>query len=224
LTTLSESTGATLIFTSGRRDLAARDRGDPALVGHSWDGANHGCRLASFPPQVSGLSNGDRERSANRRPREGGIKATAQVKSLPEDDRNERKRSVKPSAQPTLVRTQHLPHLSKQPLNCVYAVGGCRRLRAGVGRYMPLEAGAGRWSRDICGTDAGRNRLRSRRSRVTARPPYLHRQRQAKGLVAAASTDVWHRRGTRCAALSDQETQRTEGSGRQPIAYNATRV
>ena len=34
-----------------------------------------------------------------------------------------RERSVKPSAQPTLVRTQHLPHQQGQPLTSSYAVG-----------------------------------------------------------------------------------------------------
>ena len=36
-------------------------------------------------------------------------------------------RSVKPSAQPTLVRTQHLPHQRGQPLTSSYVVGGCPR-------------------------------------------------------------------------------------------------
>jgi len=35
------------------------------------------------------------------------------------------KRSVKPSAQPTLVRTQHLPYQREQPPTSSYAVGGC---------------------------------------------------------------------------------------------------
>src|ERR1022692_510688 len=75
----------------------------------------------------------------------------------------QRERSVKPSAQPTLVRTQHLPpprntapdllggvagvgfepntchHLEIQPLTCSYAVGGCScavRLCAAESRRM----------------------------------------------------------------------------------------
>jgi hypothetical protein len=38
----------------------------------------------------------------------------------------------------------------KQPLNCENAVRGCPPLEPGAGGKMPLKAGAGRWSRDIC--------------------------------------------------------------------------
>ena len=58
--------------------------------------------------------------------------------------RYRQERTVKPSAQPTLVRTQHLPHQPEQPLTSGEAVGGCRvpvRLcPAGNGRLRLVPA------------------------------------------------------------------------------------
>jgi hypothetical protein len=43
----------------------------------------------------------------------------------------------------------------KQPLDCDNAVRGCSSLGPGIGGEMPLKAGAGRWSRDICELQPG---------------------------------------------------------------------
>jgi hypothetical protein len=71
-----------------------------------------------------------------------------------------RTRAVKPSAQPTLVRTQHLPHQREQPLTSDYLVGGCSRpgpgrRRRGVlpdAQPAPARLGVVGWLASVCGT------------------------------------------------------------------------
>src|SRR5271154_6678223 len=48
--------------------------------------------------------------------------------------------TVKPSAQPTLVRTQHLPRQGKQPLTWYDGSGAVVMSGAGVGSRTPLRA------------------------------------------------------------------------------------
>jgi hypothetical protein len=52
----------------------------------------------------------------------------------------QRERSVKPSAQPTLVRTQHLPHPAIMPASWIFLASGLFRLCAGVCRLVPAGA------------------------------------------------------------------------------------